>query len=51
MWIGLFVGSSVGSAIPLLWGDDLLALASLGLSMVGAIVGIFAGFRLGQALG
>lgn len=51
IWIGLFVGSSVGGALPLLWGDDMLSLAGLGLSVVGAIAGIFAGYRLSQAIG
>ena len=50
IWIGLFVGSSIGGALPLLWGDDMLSLAGVGLSVVGAIVGIFGGYRLGRAM-
>jgi len=51
IWLGLFVGSSIGGAIPMLWGDDMLSPASLGLSLVGAVAGIFAGFRLARGLG
>ena len=48
IWIGVFVGGSVGGAIPLLWGADMLSLSSIFLSMVGGLAGIWAGFKLGQ---
>ena len=48
IWLGLFVGSMAGGAIPLLWGDDILSLAGLGLSTVGAIAGIFGGYWLSK---
>lgn len=51
IWIGLFVGSSIGSALPLLWGDDMFSAAGLGLSFIGAIAGIFGGYRLAQSVG
>jgi hypothetical protein len=51
IWIGLLIGSTVGGLIPTLWGDDLLSLAGLGLSTVGAIAGILGGYRLAQSIG
>jgi hypothetical protein len=51
IWIGLFVGSSIGGALPMLWGDDMLSPAGLGLSVAGAVAGIFAGYRFAQAVG
>ena len=51
IWIGLIVGSSIGGAVPMIWGDDFLSMWSLLLSTVGAIGGIFAGWKLGQMVG
>lgn len=51
IWLGLFVGSSIGGAIPMLWGDDMISAAGFGLSFVGGVLGIFAGYKLGQGVG
>ena len=51
IWLGLAVGSTVGGFIPLLWGGDALSVAGLLLSMVGAVAGIFGGYKLGQMVG
>lgn len=51
IWIGVFVGSSIGGAIPLLWGGDMISASGVALSFVGAIAGIFVGYRIGQASG
>lgn len=51
IWIGIFVGSTAGGALPLLWGDDMFSVAGFGLSFVGAIAGIFGGYRLAQMVG
>lgn len=48
VWIGLIVGSIVGSYIPALWGDGLLSFSSLILGAIGAITGIYIGFKLGN---
>ena len=50
IWLGLLVGSTVGGAIPMLWGGDLLSLAGLGLSTLGSLVGVFVGFQVGRSL-
>ncbi|MDE2188407.1 MAG: hypothetical protein KGJ35_01615 [Patescibacteria group bacterium] len=48
IWIGLMVGSTVGSCIPMLWQgtNGLLSMSSIFLSAVGGIAGIWAGFKV-----
>ncbi len=46
IWLFVIVGSSLGSAIPLLWGGSELSFSSVLLGGVGGIAGIYAGFRL-----
>lgn len=46
VWIGIIVGSGVGSIIPMLWGDSVLSFSSVIFSAVGAIIGIYIGFKL-----
>jgi hypothetical protein len=49
IWIGLFVGSTIGNMIPLLWGGDALSISGFFLAAVGGLAGIWAGYRLGQS--
>ncbi len=51
IYILLTVGSIAGGWVPTLWGADALSLQGLLGSGVGAILGIWAGFKLGQAFG
>lgn len=46
IWIGLFVGSTIGGFIPALWGDSFLSFSSILLSALGGIAGIYVGFKL-----
>jgi hypothetical protein len=48
IWGGLFIGSSLGGALPMLWDGDMMSLSGIGLSMVGGILGIWAGYRLAK---
>ncbi|MEN9614360.1 MAG: hypothetical protein RLZZ347_667 [Candidatus Parcubacteria bacterium] len=48
VWIGMFVGSTIGGLIPSLWGDTFLSIASVLLTAVGGIIGIWLGFKMGQ---
>jgi hypothetical protein len=48
IWIGLFVGSSIGGVIPELWGDSFLSMWSVLLTAVGGLIGIWIGFKLGE---
>jgi uncharacterized membrane protein YeaQ/YmgE (transglycosylase-associated protein family) len=45
IWMGIFIGSTVGGMIPWLWGDGILSYSSVLLSAVGAIVGLWIGFK------
>jgi uncharacterized membrane protein YeaQ/YmgE (transglycosylase-associated protein family) len=50
IWLGFIVGSTVGSLIPSMWGAGMLSVASLVLSAVGGVVGIWAGYKADQWL-
>jgi hypothetical protein len=50
VWIGLFVGSTIGNMVPVLWGGDALSVSGVLFSLVGGIVGIWLGYRFGQSL-
>jgi uncharacterized membrane protein YeaQ/YmgE (transglycosylase-associated protein family) len=45
IWLGIFVGSTVGGFIPDLWGAGLFSTSSIVLSAVGAFVGLWIGSR------
>lgn len=48
IWIGMVVGSALGGYIPLLWGGSLFSFASIILTAVGGIAGIWLGVRFGN---
>jgi hypothetical protein len=48
--LGLTVGSVVGNYLPLLWGGDTLSMSSLLLSAVGGLLGIWAGYKIGDRM-
>jgi hypothetical protein len=50
VWIGMFVGSAIGNMIPMLWGGDVISLSGILFSLVGGIIGIWVGYRLGQSM-
>ena len=50
VWIGFFVGSTIGNMLPLLWGGDAISISGFVSSIVGGIAGIWVGYRLGQSL-
>jgi predicted MFS family arabinose efflux permease len=45
IWIGIFIGSTIGGLIPLLWGDDMLSYSGVLFSGLGAFVGLWLGSR------
>jgi len=49
IWIGVAVGSTVGSFIPELWGAGMFSISSVVLSTIGGVAGIWLGFRLGDS--
>jgi len=50
MWIGFFVGSSIGNFVPVLWGGDAISLSGFFWSLVGGVLGGWAGYRWAQNL-
>ncbi len=48
IWLLMFIGSTAGSFIPELWGDSALSIASVLCGGVGAILGVWLGYRLSQ---
>lgn len=50
-YLGLFIGSSIGGYVPtLLWNADILSLSGLFFGLVGGLIGIWAGYRIGESL-
>jgi uncharacterized membrane protein YeaQ/YmgE (transglycosylase-associated protein family) len=48
IWIGIFVGSTIGGFIPGLWGDDMLSYSGVLFSGLGAFVGLWLGSRVSR---
>ena len=48
VYIGLIIGSTIGSLIPELWGADMFSFSSIILSAVGAVLGIWLGFKISK---
>ena len=46
LWVGFFVGSTIGSLIPSLWGGDAFTFSSILLSGLGGMAGIYLGFKM-----
>jgi hypothetical protein len=46
IWIGLFIGSTIGGFIPGLWGAGILSFSGVIFSAIGGLAGIWLGFKL-----
>jgi len=46
IWIGSIIGSTVGGALPMLWGDNAFSLSSVIFGAIGAILGIYLAFKI-----
>ena len=46
IWIGMFIGSTAGGFVPMLWGDSMLSISSIIFSTIGGVAGIILGFKL-----
>lgn len=44
-WVAIFVGSSVGSFIPELWGAGFLSVSSMVFSALGALAGLWFAYK------
>lgn len=51
IWIGGFVGSTLGGYIPALWGDSGFSAIAMLTSSIGGILGIWGGFRFSESVG
>ncbi|HTH92900.1 MAG TPA: hypothetical protein VL576_00240 [Candidatus Paceibacterota bacterium] len=40
------IGGTIGSFIPLLWGDNLLSFSSVIFTAIGGFLGIYIGYKL-----
>nr|HEV8010400.1 hypothetical protein [Bradyrhizobium sp.] len=45
VWIGIFIGSTIGGIIPEIWGGDMLSYSGVLLSAVGGYAGLWLGSR------
>jgi nitric oxide reductase activation protein len=48
IYLGIFVGATIGSYIPVLFGQDMFSFASIAGSLVGSLAGLWAGYKLGS---
>lgn len=47
IWIGMTIGTAIGSYVPALWGAGMLSFSSVLLGGVGGILGIWLGAKFG----
>ena len=48
VWVGFFMGSTMGGYVPSLWGGGSLSMSAVLLSFVGGMAGIWLGYRFGR---
>jgi hypothetical protein len=41
IWIAIFIGSTIGGFVPALWGGDMLSVAEVLWSGIGALAGLW----------
>lgn len=46
IWIGVFIGSTLGGFIPSLWGASMFSLSSVLFTFLGGLAGIYIGFKI-----
>ena len=50
IWIGMTIGSTLGSLVPYLWGGGVTSASGILLAAVGGLFGIWCGYKLGHEL-
>jgi hypothetical protein len=48
--LGMILGSLAGGYIPLIWGESAFSMSSVIFSGVGALLGIWIGYKIGMRL-
>jgi hypothetical protein len=51
IWIGLFLGSTLGGFIPTLWGAGSFSTSGVLLSAIGGFAGLWLGLKANQSWG
>lgn len=46
IWIFMAIGSTIGGAVPTLWGAGFLSFSSVVFTAVGGMLGIWLGFKI-----
>ena len=46
IYISMTIGSTIGSFLPTMWGDNLFSMSSIVLSVVGGLAGVWFGYKL-----
>lgn len=50
IWFGFFVGSTIGNALPMVWGGDVMSVSGFLLAILGGIIGMWIGYRWAQSI-
>ena len=50
IWLGFFVGSTIGNMLPTIWGGGVMSISGFLLAILGGIVGMWVGYRWGQSV-
>ncbi len=48
IWLGLFVGSSIGGFIPSLWDSGMFSMSGVLFTAAGGMLGIYLGYKLSE---
>jgi len=46
VWVGIFIGSTIGGALPILWGAGVFSFSSLLCTGLGAFGGLWLGAKI-----
>jgi hypothetical protein len=50
IWLGFFVGSTIGNMLPTIWGGSVMSISGFVLAILGGIGGMWVGYRWGQSV-
>lgn len=48
IWLGVFIGSTIGGVLPEIWGAGIFSLSSVIGSFIGGLLGIWLGVKAGD---
>jgi hypothetical protein len=50
IWLGFFVGSTIGNLLPTIWGGGVMSISGFLFAILGGIAGMWVGYRWGQSV-